>query len=279
MSAVKIVTDSSAELSTEVVEELGITVVPWRLQLGTETHQDAPGYRSTEFYRETIRNKVLPVPLPPDVRHMSQVYDRLCRQTDDIVSVHCSAHFAKIVQSARQAQGRMLGRCRIQVIDSQYISRALGVLVEVAARAAQAGMSGGEIVRLVNGTIPAVYLAFHVEKMDYISRAGLAPNERTATTGLSRVLLMIEDGQIVPFHRSRSRGTPVDRLIEFIAEFQRLESLYILHSGLNSGYRDIAKRLREEMPDQHFAEHIYGPLFFNYVGPTALGLVAFEGAS
>jgi DegV family protein with EDD domain len=279
MSAVKIVTDSSAELSAEVVEELGITVVPWRLQLGTETHQDAPSYRSTEFYREATRNKIIPAPLPPDVRHMSQVYERVCGQTDDIVSVHCSAYFAKIVQSARQAQGRMLGRCRIQVVDSQYISRALGVLVEVAARAAQAGMPGAEIVRLVNGTIPSVYLAFHVEKMDHISRAGLAPNDRTEATGLSRVLLMVEDGQIVPFHRSRSRGTPVDRLIEFIAEFQRLESLYIFHSGLHSGYRDIAKRLREEMPEQHFAEHIYGPVLFNYLGPTALGIVAFEGAS
>jgi DegV family protein with EDD domain len=276
MSAAKIVTDSSAELLPEVVEELGITVIPWRLQLGTETHQDAPSYRSTAFYRDTIRNKVLPVPLPPDVRHMSQVYDRLCQQSDDIVSIHCSSHLAKVVQSAKQARGRMLGRCRIHVIDSLYVSRALGVLVEAAARAAQAGIVGEEIVRMVNGMIPSVYMAFHVEKMDYLSRAGLAPNERNAVAGLSRVLLMVEDGQIAPFHRSRSRGTPVDRLIDFIAEFQRLESLYIFYSGLHSGYRDMAKRLAEDLPEQPFEEHIYGPVLFNYLGPTALGIVAFE---
>ncbi|MBC7235175.1 MAG: DegV family protein [Chloroflexi bacterium] len=277
MSKAKIVTDSSAELSPDVVERLGIEVVPWRLQMGTETVQDGPSFRSPEAYRDMIRHKVLPVPIAPDARHFTVVYERLCQEADEIVSVHCSSHLNRVFQAANQARARFLGRCEVYVVDSQFISRALGLLVEAAAQAAMEGMSGADIVRLIHGMIPRVYFAFHVEKMDYLNRAGLVADERRTATGLSRVLLMMEDGQIVSFHRSRSRGTPVDRLMDFVIEFQRLEELAIVHSGLTSGYQDMAKRLEEELPTQRFTEHIYGPILFNYLGPTALGVVVFEG--
>jgi len=274
---VRVVTDSAAELDPEVVNDLGIVVVPWRLQLGTDTMQDGPTFRRAQAYRDLARHKVLPVPLPPDARHFAETFSSLSRDTDDIVSIHCSSRLSKVVASAHQGRSRLLGRCQVHVIDTMFISRAQGLLVEAAARAALDGMPGAEIVRYVNGLMPRVYFAFHVDRMEHLSRSGLIMDGRSTSTGLARVLLMLEDGHIISFRRSRSRGTPVDRLMEFIVEFQGLEELYIIHSGLTSGARDLSRRLDEELPTQGYSEHIYGPVLYNYLGPTALGIVAFEG--
>lgn len=277
MSQARIVTDSTAELSPEIVEELDITVVPWRVDLGSESVADSPALRSTAFYKGMIKKRVLPVALPPSPRQFAQVYDKLARETDEIVSLHVSSRFANVVQTANRARIGLFGRCQVNVVDSQFISRAMGILVIEAAKAAQRGVSGADIVRLVHGLIPRTYFAFHVETMDYLKRSGLVPNARDTASGLARALLMIEDGSVVSLHRSRSRGTPIERLVEFITEFQSFDQLAILHTGLGPGFREIRSQLAGAMPGQRIEEHIYSPVLFTYVGPAALGVVVFEG--
>ena len=276
MSKARIVTDSSAELPSEAVEALGIAVVPWRVRLGPDTLVDGPDLRSRAFYREMIKRRLAPTAVAPTPRQFSGVYARLAKETGEIISIHASSQLVQAVQMANQARVGLLGSCQVNVIDSQFISRALGILVVEAAKAAQAGMSGPEIIRLVHGLIPRIYFAFYAETMDYLRQNSLLNESRDASVGLSRSLLMIEDGEIVFLHRSRSRGTPVERLVEFITEFPSLRQVAILHTGVRPGIEEIKGQLAESLPKQPVEEHIYGPVLAALFGPTVLGVVAFE---
>jgi DegV family protein with EDD domain len=279
MSNVKIVTDSTADLTPEVVEEYGIRVVPLGVRLGDETLVDGPQLRSPDFYRKMIKQKVIPTIVPPTADQFAEVYSELSRETDDIVSIHLPARFNGTVLAASQGRAGLLGRCRISVINSQFTSRALGIFVTEAAKAARNGLSGPEIERLVRGFLSRIYLVFYAETLEYLKRSGLyrQPREGVFGTPNLRPLLMLEAGEIAPLQRLRNRGRPAERLMEFINEFSSLQELTILHTGMMPDIEELKAQLNEAPRKWIVGEHIYGPVLGAYIGPLALGVVAFEG--
>jgi len=277
MSITRIVTDSTAELDPEIAQSLGITVIPWRLRLGSESVSDGPDYRSAQSYRDMIKRRLMPIALPPTPKQFDDAFRMLSNESDEIFCIHASSQISGVIRVATQARRAFMGRCQIQLLDSQFISRALGIIVESTARAAMDGVSGSELVRYANGLIPITYFAFHVDVPDYLQRSGIMPEAREARTRLARSLLMLEEGAVVPLQRSRRRGTPVERLIEFIAEFQSIHELALLHTGLNPAINEMRELLADALPNQQFEDHVYGPVLFTYIGPTALGVVVHEG--
>lgn len=280
MSNVKIVTDSTADLSPEVVREYDIRVVPLSIRLGAETYTDSPQLRSPEFYRQMIKQRTCPIVIPPTPRQFAQVYGELSRETNDIISIHLPARFNETVLAASQGRVGLLGRCRISVINSQFTSRALGILVTEAAKAAHAGLPGPEIERLIRSLLPRIYMVFYVENLECLKRSGVYRQPREGIFGppSSKPLLMLEEGEITPLQRLRNRGRPAERLLEFINEFSSLQELTILHTGMMPDAVEELKALLNEAPHKWTVnEQIFGPGLGAYIGPLALGVVAFEG--
>lgn len=279
MSKVKIVTDSTAELAPEVIEEFDIRVVPLSIRLGEETLVDGPQLRSPEFHRRIMKYRTPPVVIPPTPNQFAQVYRELSRETTEIISIHLPARFNGTVLAAIQGRNSLLGRCRISVINSQFTSRALGIVVTEAAKAARDGLPGPDIERLVRGMLPRLYMVFYIETLDYLKRSGLyrQPREGILGSPSQKPLLMLEEGEITPLQRLRNRGRPAERLLEFINEFSSLQELTILHTGLVPDVEELKAQLLEAPRQWNANEHIYGPVLSAYIGPLALGVVALEG--
>jgi len=276
MAKTRIVTDSAAELGPAVVEALGISVVPWHIRLGTETVVDGPSLRTVEAYRRMARQKVTPVAIAPTRQQFVAEFSELAKSCDEIVAVVSSPTFGRVLNEANRARAGVLGRCQIRVVDSQFISRPQGDLVALAGQAAMGGADGAEVARLVMGAIPSTYLAFHVEVLDYMVRTGLITREAEIPGGLSWSLLMVEDGHVAYLRRSRRRGTPVERLFEFISEFEQADHLSIVHTGLSSGGEELGKMLQEQAPDLAYTEHIYGPVLSSLIGPVGFGVAVVD---
>jgi DegV family protein with EDD domain len=274
----RIVTDSTAELEPKAAEALDVIVVPQRLQVGAETFVDDAQPRSFDLNKRLARSKDTISVVPPSPRDFAEVYARLSGEADSVISLHVSSGLNGTVLAANAARRSILGHCQINVIDSGLISRALGVLVTEAAKAAQAGAEGAEVVRLVRGLISRIYLAFYVESMDHLRRSGFIPQRRVVVEGgvAFKPLFLIEDGSIVKLHRTRSRGTTVERLGEFVAEFTSLKELAILYSSSGPKPEPLETLLNQLLPNQPVIKHQYGSAFSVYVGPQALGVVAFE---
>jgi DegV family protein with EDD domain len=279
MAITRIVTDSSAELDTATVEQFHITVVPLHVQVGQESVADGPDLRSVEFSKRMVRGRLNPTILAATPRQLADVYARLAQETNEIVSLHLAARFNTTVLAAQQGRQGLLGRCHIEVLDTQFISRALGILVVEAAQAAQQGANAAEIVRFVRGLLPRMYLVFYVETLDYLKRNGLVQPPRASIGAPPTVkpLLMVEEGQIAVLQRLRSRGKPSERLFEFAAEFSHLQQIAILRSGVGPDAAELRALLETAFPPQLITEHLYGPALGAAIGPMALGLVAYEG--
>jgi DegV family protein with EDD domain len=281
MARVRIVTDSAARFSTpDFLHRHPVTVAPMTLRCGAVTLTDDP-------YAELAAAQALfdacdppPVAEPPTVDAFTEVYTQLQKDASHIVSIHTSSLMTGTYENARQASQSFLGRCNIQVLDSQAVSLGLGLLVRAAAEAAARDAPADEIVRIVRGMIPRLYTVFFLDDMAYLERNRLVSRSQAILGNMLGVIpfLTIEDGRIVAMEKVRSRTRALEKLLEFVTEFSTIEHLALLHSQslLNEETRQVVERLQGMHPGTPLSVLTYGPSLATFVGPNALGIVVLE---
>ncbi len=282
MPKIRIVTDSTVHLSDPAqAERMGLVVVPHTIQFGSQSFREGIDITSEEFFRRVALGGPLPVAIPPTFDDFSAVYTDLGRVSDYILSIHTSSKLSRAYRHAKMAADALLGRTQVRVVDSLTISRGLGILVEAALRAAEAGQSLDEIVRLVRGMIPSIYMVFVVDTLDYLERSGrMGPAQAILGTMLGiKPFLTLEEGELIPMEKVRSRDKALEKLLEFITEFSNIEELAILQSARHptEDTRMLLERLALEYGDQTFPVMMYGPTLGCHIGPNSLGVLVYEG--
>lgn len=281
MARVRIVTDSTADLSQEVVDNLGITVLPLVLHIGQKNLRDGIDISRDEFF-----NRIANVPTPPTTsaptqKQFDEIFTELTNppHNDAVVAILVSSKLSQAFRNATRAAAPLLGRSKIVIIDSQLISIGLGMLVTAAAQAAARGDSLDEVVRLVRGMIPKIYIGFFVETLDYLERGGrIGPAQALLGTMLNiKPLLILEDGEVVALEKVRTRTKAIEKLVEFITEFAHIERLIILHSNTPDDVNLLIEQINLVLPNLDISVDHYGPVTATHVGPNALGVVVFEG--
>ncbi len=279
MTRVRVVTDSAAELPAEVVERLRITVLPLSIHFGDEVLRDGVDITPDQFYRKLERSSVLPTSSPPSLKTFESVYNELNKTTDQIISIHVSSRLSQTVNVAHNAVESFIGRCRITVVDSLSISLGLGILVRAAAEAAAKGLSLDEIVRLVRGMIPHIYIVFFVETLEYLERGGRISKSQALLGSMLNIkpIISIEDGEIIPLEKVRTRAKALDKLFEFVAEFSRIDRVAILQSAPQEDAQALIERLEMFFPEMAFPVLTYGPVLAAHIGPKTMGVIVYEG--
>ncbi len=205
------------------------------------------------------------------------------QEAEEILVIPSSSKLSNAHAQAREAARAFLGRCRIAVMDSMSASWGLGLLVKTAAEAAEEGRPLDAIVRLVRGMLPHIYLVFFVERLDYLERGGrLGPAQALLGTMLHiKALLLVEDGDIIPLEKVRTRTMALEKLSDFVAEFATIQQVVILKSPLENEISGLVPELREHLnlalPGQTFPAIGYDPILACHLGPEALGIVVYEG--
>jgi len=276
---VKVVTDSTADLPPETAQRLGITVVPLNIHFGTETFRDGIDLTTREFFRKLHTSPLSPFTSPPSQATFYDAYAKLSRETDEAISIHVSSKLSATYRMASEVAESVLGQCRIMVMDSLTISLALGNLAVAAAEAAQEGASLDEVVRLVRGMIPHLYLVFFVEILDYLEQGGrIGKAQALLGTMLGiKPLLIIEEGEIQPLEKVRTRTNALEKLFEFITEFPRIEKMTLIKGIESMGMEELLQRIEATYPDKEVDVVTYGPALATHVGPGAMGVFVYEG--
>lgn len=278
---VAIVTDSTAYFEPGEAEKLGVYVAPLTIRLGNEKFREGLETDTDELFRKLSYVGGFPTSYPPEAAVFEKLYSELHKQTDQILSIHVSGHLSDTIKQARLGAETLLGRCSIMVLDSMTTSVGLGILVKAAAKAANEGATLDDIVRLVRGMVPHIYLIFYVETMDYLERSGRIGRAQAILGSMLSIkpILFMEDGDIIPLEKVRTTEKAIEKLFEFVAEFDNLEQTAIIQRSQHPSKesRILQERLKQSFPDLHFPIIQYGPDLATRVGPNALGVVVYEG--
>ncbi len=282
MKRVHIVTDSAAHFTDPAIpKELGITVLPLTIQFGPESFRDGVDLSADEFFARLVKETYHPRYHAPTADEFRATYSTILRSTDQILSIHLSSKLGAVISRAQQAATDYLGRSNIAVMDSGTTSVGLGILVEEAARAAQQGRPLDDIVRTIRGMIPHIYAVFFTHSLHCLEHSGrIGKSQAILGTMLGiKPFLTIEEGQIIPIEKVRTRERAIDKLVEFVSEFIRIERVMILHGAdsLTEDTQLLLERLMLNCPRYTYPVMRYDPCFGCDIGPDGLGIVVYEG--
>jgi DegV family protein with EDD domain len=284
MAKVRIVTDVTARLEPDVLERYQITVLPITIRFGDETFQIGPDDDGARLFQRMAEGPAQSSEATIPAERFAETYARLHRETEEILVLLASSQLSGAYAQARAAAQAFLGRCRIAVVDSMSASWGLGLMVKAAAQAAARGLPLDEIVRLVRGVLPHIYLVFLVERLDYLERGGRLGQAQSLLGTMLRIkpLLLMEDGDIVSMEKVRTREAAVEKLASFVAEFATIERVVILKSPLENEIDQLIDDLREQLvmnlPKHEFPVIAYDPILACHLGPEALGVIVYEGS-
>ena len=279
MPRVKILTDSTADLPPGVAEELGITVLPLTIQLGNKKLRDGIDVTPADFVERMGRVSTPPITLPPTAKHFEAAYAELTKGGNAVVEIHISSKLSATFRTATRAAAPLLGRHKIVVIDSQLVTVGMGMLVTAAGRAAASDASLDEVVRLVRGMIPRIYIGFFVETLDYLERGGRIGKAQAVLGTMLNIkpLLILEEGEIVALEKVRNRAKAIEKMVEFITEFTHIQKLVVLHGNTPLDVQMLIEQTNLVIPNLDISVDHYGPVTATHVGTDALGVVVYEG--
>lgn len=280
MKQVKILTDSCAFISPEVAEELDIHIMPLTIAIAGDVLFDGDSATHARFFdaqAQGLRSTIS----APTIQTFEKAYADLYQETDQILALHVSSSLSSTYANSAIGAETLRGRCNIEVVDTNSILLGEGILVQLAAEAARKGKSLDEIVRLARGLIPHVYTVLYVDTMDYLERSGTVGKAQAVLGTMMQIkpLLFMEDGKIVPMEKVKSVEKAIDKLTEFVAEFDTIEQTAIIQSdiALTEQTNMLLQRLEQLFPDKTFPIIQYNPLLASYVGPRAMGIIVYEG--
>jgi DegV family protein with EDD domain len=231
----------------------------------------------------SAQNSANPQVLPPTPDEFRQAFISLGQKYHEIIVILLSSHLSPAAASAQEAVEIGKGPAIVHIIDSQTTAVGLGLLVQLAARAAQNGEAGPKINRLVRGIIPRIYTVFCVQSLTYLYRSGhLDPAQAIVGEMLGIIpFFIMENGHLVPIQKVRNSRHLVDILHEFIAEFSDLKHIALVQGipPFEQEARNLKDRLDGDFPGATFSEHTLGTALATILGPRSLGVFAMESCS
>jgi DegV family protein with EDD domain len=278
MNNVRIVTDSSAHLTSEEIEQYGITIVPLRVRMGRKVFRELTELTYEEYFRRLEGVRTLPQTESPQLQDLLDLYYNLSQETDHIISIHTSRKLNPVVDVARNAASMLRTHTRITVIDSETISRGLGMIVLKAAQMASEGASAQEIGREIRGMIPAVFLAFLTSDLHYLERDGRLRKSQAFLGAMLGIRAMVEtrEGDLLVMDKARDALGTVEKLYDYISEFAYLEEIALLQHNNVQESTALLERLKDMFPDITIFTDVYDATLATFIGPNALGVIVRE---
>ncbi|MBA7664223.1 Protein DegV [subsurface metagenome] len=242
---IKIVTDSSADLPAQLVQELGITVVPLYVRFGDEVYRERVDITEDEFYQKLLHGTVHPVTIQPSPQDFANVYQKLSPEADGIVSIHISSKLSGTCNSALQGKKMIEKGCPIEVVDSQSITMGLGLIDIVAATAAKAGEGLQQVMEEAKQAIPNTRVLGLLDTLKYLLLGGRIGKAKALLGSILKVkpMIALKDGEVVPAGQARTRTKGIQRLFDFVKDTSNIQDLAILHSTTPDEAQTLAERV------------------------------------
>ncbi len=281
MSSIKIVTDSTCDIPDYLLKQYDIGIAPMHVQVNGESFVDRITINSSELFRRLNGSGPAGASTaPPSVATFERLFRTLTRQSDVLV-ITVSSKLSDTYSVALRARDGMGGAiaAHVAIVDSLSASMGLGLIVLAAAKAARTGRyTLAEMALMVQRMTTQTHVVFFVETYDYLQQGGRASRiapllEQPAT----RSLLRLDEGNIVPFERARTRAKAIEGLYNFVEDFPHVEELALMQCNTPNEIEMLLTRIHPIYPRERVLVTEYSAVLGTHLGPMALGAAVYEG--
>ena len=269
---VKIVCDSTGDLTPELIEKYGISIVPLNIHFGTETYQEAVNITPAMFYKKLVSNSVHPTTSAPAPGLFSELYTRLAKETDEILVITISGGLSATYESALQAKNLAVGTCKIEVIDSRQTCGGLFLPVLKAAQAARSGAKLNEIVEMARDILPRTHAYMIFDTLEYLLKGGRIGKVQALLGGMLKLnpIITLKDGVTAAVAKTRSREKAKDALVDLVKNTPCIEEVVIEDATTPAELDELADRIGAFFPREKIYRSKISPVIGVHCGPNVL---------
>ena len=274
MSRVRIVTDSASDLPQEIVDELGIVVVPLKIRFGDDEFVDREELSVADFYRRMATSDVLPQTAAPPPGAFEAAFRSLAAEPDTsgIVCIDLSSALSATMQSAENA-ARAVEGVDVRVVDSKSITGGLGAMVIAAARAGAAGATVDDIVAMVDDLSRRTRVYGTLDTLENLKKGGRIGNAQALLgTMLSiKPCVDLSSGSVEEAGRQRTRKKALAWLRDKVAADAPVESLTVIH-GQCEDLPEFLDMLATVVDRSSISVNTLGAVIGTHGGPRVMGV-------
>ena len=277
---VKIISDSTCDLSQELLEKYDISILPLHILLGEDEYEDGRDITIEEIYDWSEAHKETPKTSAPSLDRAIELFEPYVKRGDKIVSFSISGSMSSSGNIMRMAAEQLEAERSIHVIDSQNLSTGIGLLVVEAAAMAKDGRTAEEIVHRMEELIPRVRASFVVDTLVYLHRGGRCSGLAAMAGGALKLhpKIQVTDGAMQSGKKYRGG---IDRVIlSYVKDMEEelkaadKTRVFITHSGCD---KEIVEQVREYLKDLNIFSEIWetraGGVVSSHCGPGTLGVL------
>lgn len=269
---VRILTDSTCDLPADVVNRLGIYVLPIYIHVGNRDFLDGIDISRDEFYKNLPTFSEHPTTAVPSPTKFRAMYDALADEgATEVLSIHISSSLSGILSVAQAAASETTSTA-VTVFDSRQLSLGTGFLAQTAAEMAMRGCSVSEILPALEEQIKYTNVAAGLDTLIYLRRSGRMNSVISTIGELMQIkpILKMHDGHS-GVERVRTHQKLLARLVEKIREYGPFEKIAFLHSGAIESVLALKEEVRELLPDHETWIEIINPVLGAHLGPGVVG--------
>ncbi len=277
---VAIVTDSTCDLDANLAEQQGITVVPLNVHFGENVYRDQVDISTDEFMQKMATSSALPTTSQPSVGTFEESFRRAAQEhgVSEIVCICISSKLSGTFQSASLASQNLADEITVEVVDSFSASYGLGFQVLRAAELADEGKSASKISEVLLNELGRYPTVFFVETLDHLRRGGRIGKaaQMVGTILQLKPLLRIDEGQIIPFERTRTRSKAIRALEAFASESGPADDFTVLYNTTPAEAEELAQAISVHTPGKTPTLAKVSPVIAAHIGPDIMGVVVKE---
>jgi DegV family protein with EDD domain len=229
---VRIVTDSSCDLTAEEVAKHGVEVVPLSIRFGDTEYEDRSELSVEDFYAKLASSEVLPETAAPAPGKFEAAFRRQQQAgADAVVCINLSAELSATMQSAQNAARALAGELDVRVVDSHSITSGLGTQVMLAAEAAASGASADDVVALVQDLASRTHVFGALDTLDNLKKGGRIGGAQALLGSMLSIkpALDLSSGEVKEAGKPRTRKKALQWLADQVLAHDRVEHLAIMH--------------------------------------------------
>lgn len=277
---VKIVTDSTSDIPPQLAAQLGIWVIPLYVHFGNEVYRDGIDLSTDEFYKRLVVSKRLPTTSTVSPTDFAQVCDTLAREADEILAIMISSKLSATYDVCSQGKDLIKAKnCRVEVMDSQLICMALGLVVIAAANEAQRGANLDQVIAAANDVRSRLHMLMAFDTLEYVRRGGRIGAAQALLGNLLQFkpILTLKDGVPIPVTRERTRAKALDHLLQFAKSIPNIEDMALASTTTPEDIDQLMDRLAGTFPRERIYVSTIGAVMGTHLGPGAIGVAVVQG--
>lgn len=281
---IKIISDSTCDLSPELCERYGIAILPLHILLEDDEYADGKSITPEEIFAWSDEHNTTPRTSAPSLDEAVSLFKEYLDQDMEIITFSISETMSASNNIMHLAAETLKATDKISVIDSANLSTGIGLLVIEAAVMAAEGKTRGEIVAAVTELIPRVRASFVVDTLVYLHRGGRCSGVAAFAGSVLHLhpRIAVTDGKMHPGKKYRGAIGTVSmeyaKDMEIDLKDAKKERVFITHTQSDDKIVGSVKQYLEDL--HHFDEVLVthaGGVVSSHCGPGTLGVLFIAG--